>query len=474
MASQDEAEIQQRRAELAHWGEPVLNPLDALMWRTERPPADSWTGVVVMLLGGTPDLERLRAAHRWGIRVVPRFAERVVEPVVPTGPPMWTTDEHFDLDHHLRRASLPAPGTMQQLLALAEELAVTPLDRDRPPWTAVFVEGLAGGRSAYLLQAHHVLMDGAAATQLFSRILDRAQDQPPGDTPVALDRAKVSRRAVTGHGLRWQASGARQVVGAGLRSLARVTAHPAGSARRGARFVSSLQRVATPPPRAESALLKPGPRTTWRFGHLECEVADIKRAGKAAGGTVNDAFVSAILGGLRRYHERHDEPLGDVPISMPVSVRREDDPMGGNRFTGAFFSAPSGVADAAKRIQAMHERVERVRSEPALDFLGKLTPVMNLAPGVVVTAAIQGLNAGATLTTSSWQGVPDETYFAGERFERMFVFGPLPGTSMCAALCTHTGTCCIAINVDGDVFPDTDLLWECMQAGLDEVLALGR
>ena len=65
---------------------------------------------------------------------------------------------------------------------------------------------------------------------------------------------------------------------------------------------------------------------------------------KAAGGTVNDAFVTAILGGLRRYHERHDIEMGDIPISMPVSVRREDDAMGGNRFTGAFFSAPSAIA----------------------------------------------------------------------------------------------------------------------------------
>lgn len=56
----------------------------------------------------------------------------------------------------------------------------------------------------------------------------------------------------------------------------------------------------------------------------------------------------------------------------------------------------------------------------------------------------------------------------------MYVFGPLPGTSMCAALCSHEGVCCIGINVDGDVFPDIEVLWECLQQGLDEVLALGR
>lgn len=473
MAISDE-DIEQGRAELALWGEPELNPLDALMWRTERPPADSWTGVVVIVLGETPTWDRIKAAHRWAIKIVPRFAERVVEPLVPTGPPMWTTDEHFDLDYHLRRVRLPGEGTMAELLEHAQQLAVTPLDRTRPPWAAVFVEGLEGGRAAYLLQAHHVLMDGAAATQLFSRILDHEPDQTHGTAPVEGVRPQVSRKDATEHGLRWQAAAVGKVLRGGVKAIGQVATDPGAALKGTGAYLSSVPRVTTPPPRAESELLIPGPRTKWRFCSLECDVQDLKRAAKAAGGTVNDAFVSAVLGGLRNYHDRHGATLGDVPISMPVSMRRDDDPMGGNRFTGAFFSAPSGSADPAARIQAMHERVLKVREEPALDIMNKVTPLMNLAPSPVVAAAISGLNAGATLTTSSWQGVPVPMYWAGVPFERMFVFGPLPGTSMCAALCTHVGVCCIAINVDGDVFPDVDVLWECLQEGLDEVLALGH
>lgn len=474
MATSDE-EIARGRAELAYWGtEPELNPLDALMWRTERPPADSWTGVVVIVLDETPTWERIRAAHRWGIKLAPRFAERVVEPLLPTGPPMWTADENFDLDYHLRRVRLPGEGTMAELLEFAQGLAVTPLDRARPPWSAVFVEGLEGGRAAYLLQAHHVLMDGAGATQLFSRILDREPDQAPVPAPSDLERPQVSRKDATGYGLRWQAAAVAKALRGGVKFVGQAAADPARLFRGTGAYLSSVPRVTTPPPRADSELLIPGPRTKWRFGSLECDVTDLKKAAKASGGTVNDAFVSAILGGLRIYHDRHGKTLGDVPISMPVSMRRDDDPMGGNRFTGAFFSAPSGVADPAERIQAMHERVLRVRDEPALDIMNKVTPLMNLAPTPLVAAAISGLNAGATLTTSSWQGVPFRTYWAGVPFSRMFVFGPLPGTSMCAALCTHEGVCCIGVNVDGDVFPDTEVLWECLQEGLDEVLALGR
>lgn len=480
----DEDEIAQARAQLAHWGEPALNSLDALMWRTEDPPGNSWAGVVVLLLESTPTWDRVVAAHHWGVGLVPRFTEKVVEPIVPTGPPRWTPDDDFDLAYHLRRTSLPGPGTMQQLLELAQVHAVTPLDRNRPPWSALFVEGLEDGRSAYLLQAHHVLMDGAAATQLFSRVLDHsalpARPAPRSTKTLAvadsgpLARPVESRRSVTTKGLRWQVAGAVGLAKEAARALQAAAAHPSHAVRESSAFAPSLLRVATPPPPAVSDLLRPGPRSKWRFGQFECHVGEIKAASRTVGGTVNDAFVAAILGGLRKYHQRHGSELGDIPISMPVSVRRDDDPLGGNRFTGAFFQAPASVEDAADRIVAMHGRVQAVRAEPALDFLGQVTPVMNLLPKAVVGGAIRALNAGATLTTSSWLGVPFPVWFAGARVQRMWVFGPLPGTSMCAALCTHESTCCIGVNVDGDVFPDVDALWECLQEGLDEVIALGR
>src|SRR5439155_19096466 len=147
-----EPEAQPTLSELGRWGsEPELNQLDSLMWRTERPPSASWTGVVLHLLGSTPSWERVWKAHEWATRIVPRFTERVVDPLVPTGPPMWSPDRHFDLAYHLRRVRLPEPGSMAQLLEVAQALGVTPLDRNRPPWLALFVEGLPDGKSAYVL-----------------------------------------------------------------------------------------------------------------------------------------------------------------------------------------------------------------------------------------------------------------------------------------------------------------------------------
>jgi WS/DGAT/MGAT family acyltransferase len=466
----DRAEREQGWAELRHWGrERELGELDALMWRTERPPAGSWSGLVMQLLDDEPDWERLWAAHEWFVQIVPRFRERVVEPALPVGTPEWAPDPAFDLHYHLRRVRLAEPGTRAELLELAQELALTPLDRSRPPWVGTLVTGLEHGRAAYLLQAHHVFMDGMALTQLLRRVLSPIRETTPGKpTPAEGNGARTGSLEVTGRELARQTRAAPGLAPKLLRTVASAVTDPAGAAR----YAASLGRVLAPPPANPSRILRGGSRRQWRFGTLECELTDLKAAGKAAGGTVNDTFVCVLLGGLRHYSARFGEDLGDVPISMPVAMRKPDEAMGGNKFAGAFFAVPSGVDDPGERIAELHRRVERVRSEPALDFLGHLTPVLNRTPSGLAAALLGSINARAVLTTSSWPGVQEELFVAGARFERMFVFAPLPGTVLTGAMCTHVGVCCIGINVDGQVITDTDALWEDMQRSLDEVLAL--
>jgi WS/DGAT/MGAT family acyltransferase len=456
-------------SDLQNWGQdPTLSELDALMWRTDRHPAGAWSGVVVQLLDSVPDWERLRAAHEWFVEIVPRFAQRVVDPILPVGPSMWEDDPSFDLDFHLRRISLPAPGALSQLLELAQTIGLTPLDRSRPPWEGYLVEGFEGDRAAYVMHAHHVFMDGLALARLHERVLNQGREhQPDKPTPVR-NPVRRSPIGVAAQQLSRQIAGTPSALFEGARIVTKAVANPRSTAD----YASSLARVAGPPPKNPSKILRGGSRRMWRFGTMECEFQDLRRATKAVGGTLNDAFVSALLGGLRRYCHAQGEDLGDVPISMPVAMRTADKAMGGNEFAAAYFLVPSSVDDPAERIRVMHERVDHVRSEPALGFLGAITPILNRTPSGAAAAILASVG-GAVLTTSSWPGITEDRYMAGARFDRMFVFAPLPGTVLTSAMCTHCGVCCIAMNADGEVFEDLDLLWSSMQEGLDEILALG-
>ena len=145
----------------ASWGaDERMSETETLMWRSERHPRLSSTICSLMILDQAPDWDRFLAAHDWATQLVPRCRKRVLDPVLPVGPPAWVTDEAFRLEHHVRRTHLPGAGTMAQLLELAQTQALTPFDRSRPLWEGTLVEGLDGGRAAYLLKLHHSLTDG--------------------------------------------------------------------------------------------------------------------------------------------------------------------------------------------------------------------------------------------------------------------------------------------------------------------------
>jgi len=459
----------------ATWGaQREMNELEATMWRGERHPANSFSGVMLELLEDTPAWARVVEAHEHFVQLVPRFRRRVLEPTVPLAPPVWVEDENFDLSYHLRPATLPAPGSHAQLMEFAQTCAATPLDRSRAPWTAYFVDGLEGGRSCYLTVVHHCLMDGAAMMQLLARLQPREQHAEPSRPPLperrdapaplsgltlathqTLDRVVAAPRA------------AEQLAGSAVRALLAGPRHAAD-------YAASLGRVMAPPPATPSRLMNSGNRAIWRFGLLECELAELKAAACATGGTVNDVYVAAILGGLRRYHEQVGEPLGDIPMSMPVSVRGPDDDSGGNRFAGAFLAAPTSVADPAQRIRALGETVRRIQREPALDFFSVVLPGLNRAPTVVMATAFAAMQAKADLTVSNVVGAPWALHFAGSRVERIGCYGALPGSAMTTVLASYDGGCTIGINCDGGAFLEADVLFELLEESLQEVVDLGR
>src|SRR5439155_22889877 len=106
-----------------------------------------------------------------------------VEDPLRLGPPGWKLDQQFDLGYHLRRMRVPDGGSIADVLAAAQVLAMAPFDRARPLWEAVLVEGLPGDQAAYVLKLHHSLLDGQAGIQLFD-ILHSARAEATPDKPT--------------------------------------------------------------------------------------------------------------------------------------------------------------------------------------------------------------------------------------------------------------------------------------------------
>lgn len=459
------------------WGAPrYMTPFEALMWRIETDPRLRSTITVIYLLDCEPDWARLVAAHEWASRLVPRMRQRVIDPPFGLGAPTWIVDEDFDLGFHLRRVRLPEPGIVRQLLDLAASDAMAGFDRSRPLWRASLVEGLEGGCAAYVLKLHHSVTDGQGGMQLVgllhSRTREPSQDKPVREPPAPEHASAVAVLAEQLIGtVRSLPGEVVQRAGGALDAAGRLVRSPMQTAAEGARFGRSLERILAPPPASLSPLLAQRSRS-YRFDALDVPLEELKAAGKAAGGSLNDAYIAALLGGFRLYHEHFGQPLDELAMAMPISLRRGDHPMGGNRFAGVRLAAPAGEPDAGERIRLVHELVVTARGEPAVDVLGLLAPALNRLPMSLVARAYAAQTTKLDLQASNVAGLPYLAYLAGARIERMLPFGPLPGCAVMATLLSYAGTCGVGLNTDPAAVTEPELFVDCVERGVTEVLAV--
>lgn len=447
------------------WGtSTVLNGLEALMWRAEADPRLRSTIVGVEVLDRAPEWTRFREAHEWGTRLVPRFRMRITDPAFGLGQPVWVADDAFDLDVHVRRVRLPDGATVADLLAEAARIARTPFDKTRSPWEATLVEGLPDGRAGYVLKLHHSATDGIGTIQLLEGVHSRtrarrkrkAQPPAPELRSAPTWRALVDQTERDVHGVLRGAGG-----------LAGLMRHPT----RALDTAASLRRVLADPGATPSPLLR-GRSLRSAFLAYDVAFADLRAAGKATDGTLNDAFLAALLGGLRRYHEALGHPIARLPMAIPVSLRADGDAAGGNRFAAAKLAGPVAIADAEERVRAVGRLVRGARAEPALDAVGAVAPLLARLPGPVVAALAGPMTRGNDLQASNVPGIREDVYLAGAKVERLYPFPPLPGCAIMAALVTHGDTCCLGLHVDPAAVTDVERFAQSTEAGFAEVLAL--
>jgi WS/DGAT/MGAT family acyltransferase len=227
------------------------------------------------------------------------------------------------------------------------------------------------------------------------------------------------------------------------------------------------------PTRDGSALLAPR-GGGWHFEVLEVPLADLKAGSKAAGGSLNDGFLAAVIGGFRRYHDRLGAPVGTLTLGLPISLRAQDDPQGGNRFTGVRFPAPLAETDPAVRVRTVREFVLSARESAGAGVVNDLlAPALGWFPAPVIGALSGWLTSANDVQVSNVPGSTSPLYIAGSRIARMYPFGPLPGCGAMITLLSHEDQCCIGINVDAAAVTEPAGLVADLQAGLDEVVALG-
>src|ERR671919_566129 len=138
----------------------------------ERGPVHVHVGATIVVKGRPPRFEDLLSHVERRLGLVPRFRQRVTPTPLRLDNPVWLDDPRFDLRWHVRRAALPKPGGMGELRELVGRVMSEPLDFTRPLWQLYLVEGLERGRHALVSKTHHALVDGVAALDVGTIVLD--------------------------------------------------------------------------------------------------------------------------------------------------------------------------------------------------------------------------------------------------------------------------------------------------------------
>ena len=449
-----------------------MTDFESLMWTLEKDPHLTSGFANITLLDQPADLERLRANLRRGAAIIPQFRRRAIPSLGRLAPPRWGDDPDFDITFHVRRTQLPEPGTLAELRALAVEFCHRPYDRSRPLWQFLVVDGLADGRGAVLQRMHHTITDGVGGVRMSEQFIDVERDpKPPAAVPEP-DKFEVDASvwsAVTdsvSHNVRRHIGATTRVAGSAV-SMVRHPTRVHEAVRSSAGLTRALVHEATSVDHRRSPLWTQR-SLDWDLHLLRIPLDDVRSIARKHGVSTNDVFVAGAAGGAGAYHRACGRPVNELRMAMPVSTRA-DRSAGGNAFGMARLLVPVD-ADPLVRLGSIHDRLNGIRSAPALALVQRLSGVANMLPTPVLVRTTRVQVETVDFTTSNVRGAPFPLFLAGARILSNHPIGPLMGTAFNLTTISYDGSLDMGLHVDKGAVADSDLLAACIQAAFEELL----
>jgi diacylglycerol O-acyltransferase len=442
-----------------------LTALDATFLDIENPSVHMHVGAVAVFEGeslrtaeGAIDIDRIRSYTASALHEAPRFRQKVARvPVV--GQPVWIDDRRFNLSYHVRHTALPPPGSIRQLKRLAGRIFSQKLDRGKPLWEMWVVEGLADGRFALIVKAHHCMADGIAGLDLLAVILrlqpdatiengDRQWMPRPRPTGGRLLTDEVWRRAT------WPLSALRDVPSTLLHPRRSVTSLTDSVRALAEAFSAGFTPTSDTPLNVE---IGPYRRYDW----VSFSIADVRAVREALGGSLNDVMLATVAGAVGRFLRRRGERVNAASVfrvMVPVSVRAGDERGSpGNRVVNFLAALPIDETDPARRVERIMETMQRLKRSRLVHGAELIEDISDhsfttlLVQFVKLAAQTRAYN----MVVTNVPGPPVPIYFLGARLEEIYPLVPLfSGQGLGIALFSYDGTLSWGFNADWDALPD--------------------
>ncbi len=433
-----------------------MSPAD-VAWLHMDQPTNLMVVNGVLLLDGPVDHERFKQAVRDRLLArFPRFRQRVVEPSFGVGRPTWEDHAAFDLDLHIHRAALPAPGDESALRALAGELVVVPLDPAKPLWDMYLLDGYRGSRAALVVRIHHCIADGVALARVLLALTD---GQPGGEAAQAADVASERAGGDTD-------TGVAHALDRAVREGFELISHPIGETRGAVDLAAAnaraLAKMLLTGPDARTVLKRPpdvARRLTW------CDpvpLAEIKSLGHASGTTVNDVVVTAIAGALRDYLAHRGSAAAEIRAIVPVNLRPSEEPLApelGNRFGLVELTLPIGLTGPSRRLAEVHRRMAAIKRSPEAQLYYRLLELAGLGPAGLERRMLDLTSEAESVVITNVPGPSETVYLTGVKVSDIVAWVPTGGSiGIGMSIVSYAGAIVVGLQTAANVVPDPERL----------------
>ena len=377
---------------------------------------------------GGYNFESMRAAMGKRLGENPAFRRKLHDHVLNLDHPVWVDDAEFDIERHVRRVSVAAPGGREELADVCSDIAAQPMDRNRPLWEFWIIEGLPNGRLAVMTKMHHATVDGVSGANLVSELCSLEADAPPMTPPTSAPYEEPpSDGAIILDGL-------VNFVAKRPVKFARILPGTIGVLPEWVNRARSNRAMPAPfrAPRTSFNGTVTAHRST-AFTQLSLD--DIKLVKNTFGCTVNDVVLAVCSGALRKYLEdRNELPDTSLVAMVPVSVHGKSSAAGTNKVSGMFTKLASDVTDPEARLQAIaaQNRVSKEHhktiSASMLQDWAQFAPPNTLGLAVRMYSRLRLAERHPVihnLVISNVPGPPLPIYLMGGRIVGFYPFGPV-------------------------------------------------
>ncbi|MFC3961563.1 wax ester/triacylglycerol synthase family O-acyltransferase [Nocardia jiangsuensis] len=421
----------------------TLTPLDSVFLLLEDVDQRVGTGigVVATIEGAPPSRAEFADQVAARIRAHPRLRQRLHRTLADLVAPQWVPDEQFDLDHHLRRHALPAPGDRASLEELVAAVAAERIDRDHPLWRCHVVECPGSAQWVLILLAHHSMVDGLSGVELLRSFCD---------DPPAVEHRPVQAAGIAPFRL--------------LRDALRLPRTAVGA-------VAHALPVLLP-------VLGPGSGTSLngrigrqrRYRAVRVPLADVRDIGAAFDATVNDVALAAVAAGLGALLDERGERADRVRILAPVSVRGTGEDLG-NRVSVMLPRLPVGTAPAVEQLAWIRGETRAHKASGEVGGVGSLIRWTERLPFAAVAPAARLLcrypQRGVAGLVTDVFGPAGTLRFAGRTVLDIVAVPPIAmRLRVGVAVLSYGGTLSFGVLADHDSVPDLDVLADNIEAAI--------